>query len=272
MEGEKLQAREEDSSNSYSVFPPIGSHWCGWRAAFESALSTYINRLSEYQLEASNELSRLAADPSRAPEAYATYMARLTQMYSEWQAAMQKLMADAQRLYENMQRNVEGQLFAPGNSGLGAVLAPGMKYGQAGSENPGGPGDWRFDPAQGLPLMDASVVGPAPVMPTPASVTLPATSIPAFPTRPAMPSMPSMPLLTAFTTPSPAGAAPPPDYTPDQDVLSARAELQHSVLPPAPPIPPSPQLGYTMPSTSGTETAGIKYRCDAYRRVARAKL
>ncbi len=260
----------QHNSTQDDVLRPSQS--CGWVTNLTStskALSTYFERLSEYQLEASNELSRLAADPSHAPEAYATYMARLTQMYSEWQAAMQKLMADAQQLYEIMQRNVEGQLSAPGNTGLGTALAPGMKYGQARSENPGGPGDWRFDPAQGLPLMDASVIAPNPITATPASVTLSVTSTPAFP---AMPSMPMMPLLTAFTTPSPASAAPPPDYTPDQDVLSARAELQHSVLPPAPPLPPAPQSGYTLPSICGSETAGIKYRCDAYRRVARAKL
>lgn len=256
-------------SNNELTDPFNLSQWGGNFVTTSKALADYFNRLSEYQLEAGNELSRLAADPSRAPEAYATYMARLTQMYNEWQVAMQKLMADAQQLYETMQRNVEGQVFAPGNSGLGAVLAPSMKYGQAGSENPGGPGDWRFDPAQGLPLMDASVIAPNPVMPTPASVTLPTTSIPAFPT---MPTMPMMPLLAALTTPLRANTAPPADYTPDQDVLSARAELQHSVLPPAPPLPPAPQSGYSVASTSGSETSGIKYRCDAYRRVARTKL
>ena len=235
-------------------------------SATSKALATYFERLSEYQLEASNELSRLAADPSRAPEAYATYMSRLMQMQGDLQAAMQKIMGDAQQLYENMRRSVEGQLSAPGNSALGAVLAPGMKYGQAGSENPGGPGDWRFDPGQGLPLMDPTLGLPTLTTPAPASIMPPSYSMPAFPMLPAMPAM------SAFSTaPWPATTAPPPDYTIDKDVLSARAELQESVLPPTPPLPPAPQLGYSVPGTNAAETSGIKYRCDGYRRVARAK-
>ena len=242
------------------------STWGTYLPAASKALATYFDRLSEYQLEASNELSRIARDPSRAPEAYATYMARLMQMYGELQAAMQKFMSDAQQLYENMQRSVEGQLSAPGNTGSGAVLAPGMKYGQAESESPAGPGDWRFDPAQGLPLMDSSLGLPSLATPIPTSITLPATSISAFPTMPAMPMMPTLNLA-----PWPATTAPPPDYTIDKDVLSARAELQESVLPSTPPLPPAPQPGYTMPSTNVAETSGVKYRCDGYRRVARAK-
>lgn len=247
--------------------PDIVSQWGGNFAATSTSLATYFERLSEYQLEASNELSRLAADPSRAPEAYATYMSRLMQMYSELQAAMQKIMGDTQQLYENMQRSVEGQLAAPGNSALGAVLAPGMKYGQAESENPGGPGDWRFDPVQGLPLMGSILGMPSVTTPAPAAPMLPSYSIPAFPMMPAaMPAMPAFnPLLVS------AGATPARDYTVDRDVLSARAELQDSVLPPAPLPPPAPQVGYSMPGTNVAETSGIKYRCDGYRRVARAK-
>ncbi len=242
------------------------STWGTYLPAASKALATYFERLSEYQLEASNELSRLAADPSRAPEAYANYMSRLMQMYSELQAAMQKIMSDAQQLYENMQRSVEGQLSAPGNSALGAVLAPGMKYGQAGSENPGGPGDWRFNPGQGLPLMDPTLGLPSLATLASASIMPPSYSMPAFPMLPAMPAM------SAFNTaPWPATTAPPPDYTIDKDVVSVRAELQESVLPPTPPLPPAPQVGYTMPGTNAAETAGIKYRCDGYRRVARAK-
>ena len=95
---------------------------------------------------------------------------------------------------------------------------------------------------------------------------LPSYSIPAFPMMPAMPVMPAFNPL-----PVSAGATPAPDYAVDKDVLSARAELQESVLPPAPPIPPAPQLGYSAPGTNAAETSGIKYRCDGYRRVARAK-
>jgi hypothetical protein len=232
---------------------------CGWGAtlsAISKNLATYFERLSEYQLEASNELSRLATDPSRAPEAYATYMSRLMQMQSELQAAMQKNMVDAQQLYENSRRSVEVQLAAPGNGGLGGVVAPGMKYGQPGSRNPGGPGDWSFDPVQGLPLMDSSLSLPslATPAPAPASTMLPWSSIPAFPMMPVF-----SPTLSS------ASAGLPLDDTIDKDVLSARAELRGSVLPPA------PQLGYTMPRTDATATSGIKYRCDGYRRVARAK-
>ena len=266
MDTGKLQNSDQDLSNTYALFAPVGSRWAANLSATSKALAAYFERLSEYQLEASNEVSRMANDPSHALEAYATYTSRLMQMQAEMQAALQKIMGDTQLLYENIRRSVEGQLAAPGNSALGAVLAPGMKYGQAESENPGGPGDWRFDPVQGLPLMGSILGMPSVTTPAPASTMLPSYSIPAFPMMPAMPVMPAFNPL-----PVSASATPVPDYAVDKDVLSARVELQDSVLPPTPPLPPAPQPGYTMPSTNVAETSGVKYRCDGYRRVARAK-
>lgn len=242
----------------------MGCRWGADLAAASKALAAYFERLAEYQLEATNEMARVAKDPSRAAEAYSTYMQRLTQMYAEMQGALEKMMREAQWLAGSIYSGGTGPWPTGGPGTFGTPLVPSLKYGQAASQNPSGPGDWRFDPGQSLPPANAPFGPSAVAEPATGSTSLP------FYSRSTSPLVP--PLSVFKTAPSSFELGPASDPSVDKDVLAARAELREQRLVPSSLRPAAPQVGYPMPRDCAAETSGVKYRCDGYRRVARAKL
>ena len=164
------------------------------------------------------------------------------------------------------------------------TVSPVMKFGAAASEGVDGPGGWRFDPGQRIPGPDSLPMTPAmPQALAESAVAMnPPLSSPTAnaPTWPAMPFMPPMPLpyppaQTASAVPMPRNyddvSASSADAlqisaSPDSDVADPRAA--EAMLPAAPPAPGSV---YPPPCATSATASGVSYRCDGYRRVARAK-
>ena len=60
----------------------------------------------------------------------------------------------------------------------------------------------------------------------------------------------------------------------DADVAASLAEARsaQTMFPPVPPAPPAPASVYPAACATSEVASGTSYRCDGYRRVARAKL
>lgn len=267
--------------------------WGAGVAATSKALAALFERMAEYQLQATQDMACLSRDPSRMAQAYADYGSRMMQMQAEMQGSMEKIQREADLLYENLRRGLDDAMTAPMTSPMGAAaVSPAMKYGAAASEGVDGPGGWRFDPSQRLPGADSRPTSPAiPQTTSPDAITAstpassPPYSAPVWPSMPFMPPMPPMPWLfpqglseSVAPVPSNYDEAGPPSsaalqtYEPtDTDVAASLAEARaaQAMFPPVPPAPPS-----VYPASCETPdiASGVSYRCDGYRRVARAKL
>ena len=287
------------SSSWYDLSQPDANYvhtvcrWGAGLAATSKALAALFERMAEYQLQSTQDMARLARDPSRMAEAYSAYGARMMQMQAELQGAMEKVQRDADLLYENLRRSLDEVMSAPASSPMGApTVSPMMKFGAAASEGVDGPGGWRFDPGQRIPGPDSLPMTPAiPQAPSASTVTTssPSSSSPSSsPNWPAMPFMPPMPwpYPPAMTTPAvpapsnhdgmtaPSATALQTSDPTDSDVAASLAETRaaQAMFPPVPPAPPSPASVYPAPCATSAAASGVSYRCDGYRRVARAKL
>ena len=153
------------------------------------------------------------------------------------------------------------------------------------------PGGWRFDPGQHVPGPDSLPMAAAmPLAPSASTIAMntalnsPTTSTPRWPSMPSMPPMP-WPYPPAMTTPAvpapsnhdgmtaPSAAALQTSDPTDSDVAASLAETRaaQAMFPPVPPAPPSPASVYPAPCATSAAASGVSYRCDGYRRVARAK-
>lgn len=264
--------------------------WGASLAATSKALAALFARMSEYQLQATQDMARLSRDPARLAQAYADYGSRMVQMQTEMQGSMEKIQREADLLYEELRRSLDDAVSAPMISAVDrAAVAPAMKYGAAASEGVDGPGGWRFDPSQGLPGRDTHPASPMSSHSSAASTT--AVSAPASsptysaPMWPLMPSPLPMPWLypqamsdSAVPVPSRydeisagTGNALQTAGATDADVAASLAEARaaQAMIPPLPPAPPSV---YPASCETPEVASGMSYRCDGYRRVARAKL
>ena len=264
--------------------------WGAGLAATSKALAALFERMAEYQLQATQDMARLSRDPSRMAQAYADYGSRMMQMQTEMQGSMEKIQREADLLYENLRRSLDDTMSAPMTSPMGApLISPAMKYGAAASAGVDGPGGWQFDPSQRLPGPDSRPLSPA--MPQTPAATVVATSAPvSMPTysAPMWPSMLPMPWLypqgiaeSMAATPSRYDEISPPQGTAlqnadptDADVAASLAEARaaQAMFPPAPLAPPAPSSVYPAACATSDVASGMSYRCDGYRRVARAKL
>lgn len=270
--------------------------WGAGLAATSKALAALFERMAEYQLQATQDMARVSRDPSRMAQAYADYGSRMMQMQTEMQGSMEKIQREADLLYENLRRSLDDAVSAPLTNPMRAPLvSPEMKYGAAASVGVDGPGGWQFDPSQRLPGSDSRPLSLA--MPqTPSAMTAaegtPASTqtygTPMWPAMLVMPAMPPTPWLypqaranEIASTPShydeisPAhGAALQTAVPPDADVAASLAEARaaQAMFPPVPPVPPAPASVYPAACATSEVASGMSYRCDGYRRVARAKL
>ena len=195
-----------DTSYTYAV-----CRWGAGLAAATKALAALFERMAEYQLDATRDMARLTRDPSRAMESYNSYAGRMMQMQAELQGSVEKLTRDADLMYENLRREIDGDAAAPPNAPSPDVR-PTMRYGQPASEGMRGPGDWRFDPNQGLPPSESptAITKPPPYAPPSTNMSAPAAE--AYPPAPAplaaqpQPSMPRSAYPVASAAPSEAGA------------------------------------------------------------------
>jgi hypothetical protein len=270
--------------------------WGAGLAATSKALAALFERMAEYQLQSTQDIARLARDPNHMAQAYADYGSRMMQMHTEMQGSMEKIQREADLLYENLRRSLDDAMSARVTSPMGAqVVSPAMKYGAAASAGVDGPGGWQFDPSQLLPGPDSGP--PSPPMPqTPSASTVataapanaPTSNAPMWPSMPFMPPMPPMSWLypqgmSGSTTPLPSRydeISPPrgivlqtTDPT-DADVAASLAETRaaQAMFPPVPAAPPAPASIYPAACATTDAASGVSYRCDGYRRVARAKL
>ncbi|MGE3848019.1 MAG: hypothetical protein AB7I01_14155 [Gammaproteobacteria bacterium] len=268
----------------------------GAMSTASKSLAGLFERLASHQLQATQEMTHVAQDPSRYPQAYAAWQARMVQLRAEMQGAMEKLQRDADLLYEELRRGVDSTARAPfetpmGMPADGSQVAPAMKFGSAASEGLDGPGGWRFDPGAvlGAPTASSPATAAAPMnngAPLPPWQwpswnwlwTLPPPPMPAMASNPWHAPMPSGEALPPtverydYVAP-PAGAALQTPPAVDADVAASQTDARAAELmfPPAPPPPPAPASVYPAPSPTSDAVSGISYRSAGYRRVARAK-
>ena len=286
-------------SNWYDLSQPDANYahtlcrWGAGLAATSKALAALFERMAEYQLQSTQDMARLSRDPSRMAEAYSVYASRMVQMQAEMQGAMEKIQRDADLLYENLRRSLDDAMSAPMISRTATpVVSPAMKFGAAASEGVDGPGGWRFDPSQRIPgpdslpialTMPQAISAPTVAMGAPSSSST--SSAPMWPNMPFMPPMPWLyqpakpdsvvPVLSNYDgVGAPRATALQAQDPTDNEVvvsLTAAREAQ-AMFPPAPPAPPSPASVYPAAGDTCEAASGVRYRCDGYRRVARAKL
>jgi hypothetical protein len=292
-----MPLQQDAASNNWYDFSQPGANYahalCRWgagMAAASKALAALFERMAEYQLQATRDMACVSRDPSRLAQAYADYGSRMMQMQAEMQGSMERIQREADLLYENLRRSLDDAMAAPTASTLGSSsLSPAIKYGAAASEGVDGPGGWRFDPSQRLPAPDSRP--PSPSMPhTPASSAFPpaaatSTAPASAPMWPSMPFLPAMPWL--FPQGGAESVAPVPvnydevgllngdalqTYEPtDSDVAVSLADARaaEAMFPRPPPAPPTV---YPASCDLPEVASSVSYRCDGYRRVARAKL
>lgn len=255
-----------DSSYTYAV-----CRWGAGIAATTKALAGVFERLSDYQLDATRDMARLSRDPSRSAESYTTYAARMVQMQAEMQGSVEKLMREADLLYENLRREIDGDVPAPPSEVAGSAIDPSIRYGLPESQGVRDTSGGQFDSEQSLP----SNVAPSFSAPPPLSDVVTSATDPAIPYG----------LVESQGTqksddwqfnpdqnlpPKPIAPAPVPAYEPSPAVAdidyAAPSEVPQSTTP-----PPQAERGiYAVPDDDRQPPAFQPGR-DGYRRVARTK-
>ena len=278
-----------DISQLDGNYAHIVCRWGAGLAATSKALGALFERMAEYQLQATREIAGLSRDPSRMAQAYAEYGSRMVQMQTELQGSMERIQREADLLYESLRRSLDDVIPAPMTSPTGAsVVSPALKYGAAASAGVDGPGGWQFDPSQRLPGADGRPLSAGMPQPPAATAVVSTTLSPPPYNVPMWPPIPPMPPMSWLC---PQGMAEPVTLMPsrydeisppqgialqtagptDADVAASLADARaaQALFPPAPPAPASV---YPAASATSDVASGISYRCDGYRRVARAKL